>query len=280
MKFVRFGAVGSEKPGLIDSDGRVRDLSDKIGDFAGAALDPDRLARLAMIDQEPLPSVDEDVRIGAPVGDIRQLVCVGLNYSDHAAELDMPSPSEPVLFMKSPYSITGPFDDIAIPKGSVKTDWEVELAIVIGRQAENVSRAAAINHIAGFTIINDISERAWQLEGTGQWTKGKSHKGFAPLGPWLVTPDEISDVHGLKIWLDVGNDRMQDGTTKTMIFDVGHLVAFISAHMTLMPGDVIATGTPPGVGSGKKPQRFLKPGEKLRFGIESLGEQLHTMTGG
>jgi len=277
MKFVRFGDVGAEKPGLIDENGRIRDLSDKIDDFAGASLAPDRLARLAKLDLETLPIIGNDIRIGAPVGDIRQLVCIGLNYSDHAAELNMPLPSEPVIFMKSPYSLTGPFDDIAIPPNSEKTDWEVELAIVIGRKAEEVERADAMSYVAGFTVMNDMSERAWQLEGTGQWTKGKSYRGFAPLGPWLVTPDDVDDVHNLHIWTKVGDDTVQDGTTKTMIFDVGHMVAFVSKHLTLMPGDVIATGTPPGVGSGMKPPRFLKRGEKLTFGVEGLGEQRHLM---
>jgi 2,4-diketo-3-deoxy-L-fuconate hydrolase len=277
MKFIRFGDVGAEKPGLIDENGRIRDLSDKIGDFAGASLAPDRLSRLAKLDFDTLPLIGNDVRIGAPVGDVRQLVCIGLNYSDHAAELNMPPPAEPVIFMKSPYSLTGPFDDIAIPLNSEKTDWEVELAIVIGRKAEEVDRAEAMSYVAGFTVMNDVSERAWQLEGTGQWTKGKSYRGFAPLGPWLVTPDDIDDVHNLHIWTKVGDDTVQDGTTKTMIFDVGHMVAFVSKHLTLMPGDVIATGTPPGVGSGMKPPRYLKRGEKLTFGIEELGEQRHLM---
>lgn len=273
MKFVRFGAVGAEKPGLIDGNGRIRDLSDKIGDLAGAALAPDRLARLAMLDFETLPSVDKDVRIGAPVGDIRQIVCIGLNYSDHALEVGMPAPAEPVMFLKSPYSVAGPFDDLVLPAGSEKTDWEVELAIVIGAKAENISRADAMRHVAGFAVMNDLSERAWQLEGTGQWTKGKSYRGYAPLGPWLVTPDEIADIHNLRLWLDVDDKRMQDGSTKTMIFDVGHLIAYVSQRMILMPGDIIATGTPPGVGMGQKPQVFLKPGQSMKLGIEGLGEQ-------
>ncbi|MEX0693571.1 MAG: fumarylacetoacetate hydrolase family protein [Rhodospirillales bacterium] len=280
MKFVRYGNPGAEKPGMIDVNGRIRDLSDHIDDFAGTSLEPDRLARLAKLDTETLPLVGNDIRIGAPVGNIRQLVCIGLNYTDHAAELGMPLPSEPVIFMKSPYALTGPFDDIAIPPGSKKTDWEIELTIVIGRRAEEIDRADAMSYVAGFTIMNDLSERAWQLEGTGQWTKGKSYRGFAPLGPWLVTPDDIADVHHLHMWLDVDGQRMQEGNTKTMIFDVGHMVAFVSRHLTLMPGDIIATGTPPGVGSGKKPPKFLKPGQNLTFGIEALGEQRHTMTGG
>ncbi len=275
MKFVRFGTIGAEKPGMIDGQGRVRDLSDKLGDLAGGALAPDRLARLGKIDIDTLPTVSSDERIGAPVGDIRQVVCVGLNYSDHAQELNMPIPSEPVLFMKSPYTISGPFDDIILPPKSEKTDWEVELAIVIGVEARNVARANALDHVAGFTVVNDLSERDWQLGGTGQWTKGKSYEGFAPLGPWLVTPDEIDDVHNLRIWLDVDGDRMQDGTTKTMIFDVGHIVAYVSQHMTLKPGDIIATGTPPGVGNGKQPPVFLKSGDTLSFGVEGLGEQRH-----
>lgn len=280
MKFVRYGKPGAEKPGMIDADGHIRDLSDRIDDLAGKSLDPDRLARLAKLNPEDLPKVSNDERIGAPVGDIRQVVCIGLNYTDHAAELNMPLPSEPVIFLKSPYAITGPFDDIAIPPGSTKTDWEIELTIVIGKRAEHVARADAMKYIAGFTIMNDVSERAWQLEGTGQWTKGKSYKGFAPLGPYLVTPDDVKDVQNLNMWLDVSGERMQEGNTKTMIFDVGHMVAFVSERLTLMPGDIIATGTPPGVGSGRKPQRFLKPGENLNFGIEELGEQRHLMVGG
>lgn len=280
MKFVRHGAKGAEKPGMIDAGGRVRDLSDKIDDFAGASLDPERLKRLAQLNTDELPAISKDVRIGAPVGDVRQLVCIGLNYTDHAAELGMPLPSEPVIFMKSPYTLTGPFDDVVLPPGSEKTDWEIELAIVIGKKTEEIDRADAMSHIAGFSVINDLSERAWQLEGTGQWTKGKSYRGFAPLGPWLVTPDDVADVHNLKMWLDVDKDRMQSGNTKTMIFDVGHMVAFVSKHMTLMPGDVIATGTPPGVGSGMKPPRYLKPGQTLTFGIEELGEQRHNVVAG
>lgn len=280
MKFVRFGQIGAEQPGMIDAQGRIRDLSDKVGDLAGEALAPERLARLASIDVETLPIVENDTRIGAPIGDIRQVVCIGLNYSDHAAELDMPSPEEPVIFLKSPYAISGPFDDLVLPAHSKKTDWEVELAIVIGAAATNIERADAMRHIAGFTVMNDVSERAWQLEGTGQWTKGKSYPGFAPLGPWLVTPDEIADVHGLNIWTDVSGARMQDGTTKTMIFDVGHLVSFVSQRMALKPGDIIATGTPPGVGTGKKPPVFLKPGDDFRCGIEGLGEQRHTVVAG
>ncbi len=280
MKFVRFGPTGAERPGMVDAQGRIRDLSDKVGDLAGAALAPERLARLASIDIDTLPTVDNDARIGAPVGDIRQVVCIGLNYSDHAAELDMPIPDEPVIFMKSPYSISGPFDDLVLPKESVKTDWEVELAIVIGVAANNIDRADAMSHVAGFAVINDVSERAWQLEGTGQWTKGKSYPGFAPLGPWLVTPDEIEDVHALNIWTEVSGTRMQDGNTKTMIFDVGHLVSFVSQRMALMPGDVIATGTPPGVGVGKKPPVFLKSGDDFRCGIEGLGEQRHAVVDG
>ncbi len=280
MKFVRHGAPGAEKPGMIDAEGRLRDLSDNVGDIAGEALAPERLARLAALDASALPIVENDVRIGAPIGNIGQLVCIGLNYSDHAAELDMPIPEEPVIFLKSPYAISGPFDDLVLPQGSQKTDWEVELAIVIGNPALNVDRADALRHVAGYSVFNDVSERAWQLEGTGQWTKGKSYPGFAPLGPWLVTPDELSDVHNLGIWTDVSGTRMQDGNTKTMIFDVGHLVSFVSHRMALRPGDVIATGTPPGVGGGKKPPVFLKDGDDFRCGIEALGEQRHTVKAG
>ncbi|MDA0997157.1 MAG: fumarylacetoacetate hydrolase family protein [Proteobacteria bacterium] len=275
MKIIRHGAPGAEKPGLVDSDGRYRDLSGQVEDFAGAVLDPDRLARLANLQTANLPLIGKNVRLGPPVGGVAQLLCIGLNYSDHAAEIGMALPNEPVIFMKSPHALSGPNDPILMPPGSEKTDWEVELAIVIGRHADNVNRADALKHVAGFSVFNDVSERAWQLEGTGQWTKGKSYKSFAPLGPWLVTPDEIADPQNLKIWLAVDGTRMQDGSTKTMIFDVGYIVSFVSKHMTLMPGDVIATGTPPGVGGGKKPPRFLKVGETVTLGIEGQGEQKH-----
>ncbi len=277
MKFIRYGEPGAEKPGLIDDDGRYRDLSGQIEDLAGMTLDPDRLARLSNLDPDGLPTVDKNVRLGAPVGGVGQLVCIGLNYSDHAAEVGMPIPTEPVIFMKSVHCLSGPNDPILMPPESEKTDWEVELAIVIGRHADNVSRADAMKHVAGFSVFNDVSERAWQLEGTGQWTKGKSYKTFGPLGPWMVTPDEIADPQNLKIWCAIDGERVQDGNTKTMIFDVGYLVSFVSKYLTLMPGDVIATGTPPGVGVGRKPQRFLKDGETVTLGIEGLGEQKHAM---
>jgi len=274
MKLVRYGKPGKEKPGLVDAAGKLRDLSEIIDDIRGETLSPRVLGRLAKIKPEGLPAVRGNPRLGPCVGDVRNFIAVGLNYADHAAESGMPIPKEPIVFNKAPSCIVGPNDDIVIPKGSEKTDWEVELAIVIGSRASYVSEHDAMAHVAGYCICNDVSERAYQLErGGGQWTKGKGCPTFGPLGPWLVTADEIADPQKLSLWLDVNGERMQSGTTATMIFDVKTLVSYISHFMILEPGDVITTGTPPGVGSGKKPPRFLKPGDTVSLGIEGLGQQ-------
>ena len=273
MKLLRYGPAGQEKPALLDEQGRLRDLSDKLNDLSGANLDPDRLASLANMDTATLPVVEGTVRLGTPVAGVGKIVAIGLNYADHAAEAGMDAPDEPVIFTKAVTALSGPNDPVVLPKFSTKTDWEVELAIVIGRKAQYVSQGSALDHVAGFTICNDVSERAFQLEGTGQWVKGKSFDTSAPVGPWLVTTDEISDPQNLNIWLEVNGERRQNGNTRTMIFGVGHLISYVSHYMTLLPGDVIATGTPPGVGMGMKPPTYLKPGDVMRLGIEGLGEQ-------
>jgi 2,4-didehydro-3-deoxy-L-rhamnonate hydrolase len=273
MKLVRYGKAGKEKPGLVDSAGRLRDLSEVVADIDGAMLAPRTLARLAKIKPDSLSLVRGSPRIGACVADVGNFVAVGLNYADHAAESGMPVPKEPVLFTKAPSCIVGPNDDVVIPRGSIKTDWEVELAIVIGTRASYVNESAALAHVAGYCVCNDVSEREYQLERSGQWVKGKSCPTFGPLGPWLVTPDEIEDVQKLNLWLDVNGERMQTGSTSTMIFNVRQLVSYISHFMILEPGDVITTGTPPGVGSGKKPPHFLREGDTMSLGIDGLGRQ-------
>jgi ureidoglycolate lyase/2,4-diketo-3-deoxy-L-fuconate hydrolase len=273
MKLIRFGAPGHERPGMIDRQGRLRDLSSQVPDIAGAALSPESLRRLAALDPESLPLVAGQPRLGACVGQVGKMICVGLNYSDHAAESNMPVPSEPVLFMKATSAICGPNDDVQIPPGAGKVDWEVELGVVIGRPARYVSKADALEHVAGYCIVNDVSERAYQLERGGQWDKGKGCDTFGPTGPWLVTRDEIPDAQALSMWLEVDGKRYQDGSTRTMIFDVPTLVSYISQFMSLQPGDVISTGTPPGVGLGQKPPLYLKAGQVMRLGIEGLGEQ-------
>jgi 2,4-didehydro-3-deoxy-L-rhamnonate hydrolase len=273
MKLVRYGAPGKERPGLIDAAGKIRDLSEVVPDIAGDALSPRSLKRLSNIEPETLPLARGKPRLGACVGRVGNFIAVGLNYADHAAESNMPIPKEPILFNKAPSCIVGPFDDVVIPKRSVKTDWEVELAVVIGSRASYVAEADALGHVAGYCICHDVSERTFQLEGTGQWMKGKGCPTFGPLGPWLVTQDEIADVQKLSMWLDVDGERMQSGSTETMIFGVKTLVSYISQFMILEPGDVITTGTPPGVGSGKKPPRFLKAGETISLGIHGLGQQ-------
>jgi len=273
MKLLRYGAKGEERPGLIDENGRIRDLSDKLNDLEGSNLDPDRLAALANINTDTLPVVDGTVRIGTPVAGVGKIVAIGLNYADHAAEAGMDLPEEPVIFTKAITALNGPNDPVVLPKDAVKGDWEVELGIIIGRKAQYVSQNEAYSHIAGYAVVNDVSERAYQLEGTGQWVKGKSFDTSAPVGPWLVTPDEIPDPQNLKIWLELNGTRVQDGNTRTMVFGVGHLISYVSRYMTLLPGDVIATGTPPGVGLGMKPPVFLKPGDVMRLGVEGLGEQ-------
>jgi 2,4-didehydro-3-deoxy-L-rhamnonate hydrolase len=273
MKLVRYGKPGKEKPGLIGADGRIRDLSEHVGDFTPETIGPRMLMRIAKLKADKLPIVRGRPRFGAPVAGTRNFIAVGLNYADHAAESGMPVPKEPVLFNKAPSCIVGANDDIVIPKDSTKTDWEVELAIIIGTRASYISEKVALDYVAGFCICNDISERAYQLEGTGQWMKGKGCPTFGPIGPWMVTPDEIKDVQKLGMYLELNGKRVQNGSTATMVFGVAHLIAYISRHLILEPGDVITTGTPPGVGAGMKPPVFLKPGDVMRVGIEGLGEQ-------
>jgi 2-keto-4-pentenoate hydratase/2-oxohepta-3-ene-1,7-dioic acid hydratase in catechol pathway len=273
MKLVRFGRAGREKPGLVDSAGKIRDISEHVPDLSGAALSRKGLAKLSRLKHEKLPLVRGRPRLGPCVGRVGNFIAVGLNYADHAAETGAAIPKEPILFNKAPSCIVGPNDDVMLPKGSVKTDWEVELAIVIGESASYVPESEAMDVIAGFCICNDVSERAYQIEGTGQWMKGKGCPTFGPLGPWLVTPDEVRNIQKLGMWLEVNGRRMQTGSTATMIFGVKFLVHYISTFMRLEPGDVITTGTPPGVGLGKNPPVFLKSGDIMRLGIEGLGEQ-------
>jgi 2-keto-4-pentenoate hydratase/2-oxohepta-3-ene-1,7-dioic acid hydratase in catechol pathway len=274
MKLVRYGKPGKEKPGLIDAAGKIRDLSEVVADIDAATLAPRVLARLAKIKPESLPAVRGAPRIGPCVAQVGAFIAIGLNYADHAAESGMAIPKEPVVFTKARSCVVGPFDDVVIPKGSEKTDWEVELGVVIGSRASYVSEKDAMAHVAGYCVINDVSERAYQLErGGGQWTKGKGCPTFGPIGPWLVTADEVADPQKLSMWLDVNGERMQNGSTATMIFGVRMLVAYLSHFMILEPGDVITTGTPPGVGSGKKPPHFLKAGDTVSLGIERLGQQ-------
>jgi 2,4-diketo-3-deoxy-L-fuconate hydrolase len=273
MKLVRYGNPGTEKPGLIDGDGRLRDLSGVIVDLSGDALGKEGLRRLAAIDPTSLPRVEDNPRFGAPVADIGKMICVGMNYADHAAETNAPVPEQPVLFMKATTAIGGPNDTVVIPRGSVKTDWEVELGVVIGEVTRDVSEEDALRHVAGYAVINDISEREFQLEHGGQWVKGKSCDTFGPIGPWLVTRDEVADPQNLSLWLEVNGHRYQNGNTRTMVFGVAKLVSYISRYMTLMPGDVISTGTPAGVGLGLKPPTYLKPGDVIELAIEGLGRQ-------
>ncbi|WP_127114191.1 fumarylacetoacetate hydrolase family protein [Shimia sediminis] len=268
MKFVRFGDVGQEKPGVLDADGHIRDLSGVIGDLAG-----DTLASLPDIDPTDLPRVEGTPRLGAPVGQVGKYLCIGLNYSDHAAEAGMALPDEPILFMKATSAIVGPNDPIILPRGSEKSDWEVELGVVIGKPAKYVNEAEALDHVAGYCVANDVSERAFQIERGGQWTKGKSCDSFGPLGPWLVTPDEVGDPQDLSLSLDVNGARMQSGSTQAMVFSVAQVISYLSQMMTLHPGDVIATGTPPGVGMGMTPPRFLKAGDVMETTVEGLGSQ-------
>ena len=273
MKLLRYGQPGHEKPGLLDAQGRIRDLSGVVEDLTPEVLAEDRLAPLRALDPAALPPVGGAPRLGVPVAGIGKLVCVGLNYIDHAKESGMPVPEEPVVFMKATTALNGPNDPVVLPRESEKTDWEVELGIVIGRTARYVEEGDALTHVAGYTVVNDVSERAFQLERGGQWVKGKSCDTFAPVGPWLVSRDEVPDPHNLSLWLEVNGQRMQDGHTSLMIFSVANLVSYISRFMTLAPGDVISTGTPPGVGAGRKPPVFLKPGDVMRLGVEGLGEQ-------
>jgi len=274
MKLVRYGQAGHEKPGLVDAQGRVRDLSGHVADVDGDLLSsPEQWARLSALDASGLPLVEAPLRLGPPVARVGKIVCVGLNYADHAAETGAAIPAEPILFLKPSSSIVGPDDTVVIPRGSVKTDWEVELGVVIGRKASYVTEAEAMGHVAGYTVVNDVSEREYQLERGGQWDKGKGCDTFSPIGPWLVSRDEVPDPQNLGLWLEVNGRRYQDGSTRTMIFPVARLVSYISEFMSLLPGDIITTGTPPGVGLGQKPPVYLKPGDTMRLGIEGLGEQ-------
>ena len=280
MKLVRYGEPGREKPGLIDGNGRIRDLSAHVADIAGAVLEPEGLAKLAAIDPASLPLVEGDPRFGPCVAGTGKFICIGLNYSDHAAETGATVPPEPIIFMKATSAITGPNDPVEIPRGSEKTDWEVELGVVIGKKAKYVSEAEAMDHVAGYCLINDVSERAFQAERSGQWTKGKSADTFGPIGPWLATRDEIADPQNLKMWLEVNGHRYQNGSTATMVYGVRYLVAYLSQFMSLHPGDIISTGTPPGVGLGQKPNVFLKAGDVIELGIEGLGTQRQTTVQG
>ena len=273
MKLVRYGEFGHEKPGLIDKDGKLRDLSGQIRDLADGAFSPAGLAKLAALDPASLPAVEGSPRLGSPVGGKPKFLAIGLNYIDHAKEAGMPIPSEPIVFMKALNSLCGPSDDVEKPRGSTKLDWEVELAIIIGTRAKYITEADALKHVAGYAVCNDVSERFFQIERGGQWTKGKSHDTFGPLGPWLVTPDEVGDVHNLSMHLDVNGERCQTGSTATMIFNVPKIVSYLSEIMTLEPGDIITTGTPPGVGLGMKPPKFLNVGDVMTLGIEKLGDQ-------
>ncbi len=273
MKLARFGPKGREKPGILDNTGAIRDLSAVVPDITPKTLAAGALAKIRKAKPETLPRVRAGVRIGPCVGDVRHFIAIGLNYIDHAKETGAAIPKEPIVFTKAPSSIVGPNDDLIIPKGSKKTDWEVELAVVIGRGGSYIDEAKALGHVAGYAVCHDVSEREFQLERGGQWVKGKSAPTFGPLGPWLVTRDELKDVQNLDLFLDVNGKRVQTGNTRTMIFGVAHLVSYLSRFMALEPGDVITTGTPPGVGMGMKPPRFLKGGETVRLGVSGLGEQ-------
>ncbi|MCB8820868.1 fumarylacetoacetate hydrolase family protein [Microvirga rosea] len=273
MKLVRFGEPGHEKPGLVDAGGAIRDLSSIIPDLNGRTLGADSLNRIRNLDPKTLPAVPSGQRLGPCVGKVGNFIAIGLNYADHAAETGAAIPAEPIIFNKAPSCIVGPNDDVMIPRGSQKTDWEVELAVVIGQRASYVGANEAMDYVAGYCVCNDVSEREFQIERGGTWTKGKGCPTFGPLGPWLVTRDEIADPHNLGMWLDVNGERMQTGSTKTMIFNLPQIVSYVSHFMILEPGDVITTGTPPGVGMGMKPQRFLKSGDVVELGIEGLGQQ-------
>ena len=281
MKLVRYGEAGKEKPGILDAQGAIRDLSGVVKDIDATTVSPEGIAKLQGVKVDSLPKVSGNPRLGSPIANVPKLICIGLNYADHAKESNLPIPPEPVVFMKAITAITGPNDDVKLPKGSKKGDWEVELAFVIGKKAQSVSEADALSHVAGYLICNDVSEREWQLEHGSQWSKGKSFDTFAPLGPWFVTADEIKDPQNLAMWLDVNGQRKQTGNTNTMIFGVKKLVSYLSYMCTLTPGDVVSTGTPPGVGMGMKPApQFLKSGDEMRVGIDGLGEQKQKVFGG
>ena len=280
MKLLRFGPLGTEKPGLLDADGNIRDLSSVVGDIAGDALGDKALEKLRGVDPTSLPLVGGDPRIGACVGQVGKFICIGLNYADHAAEAGMELPEEPVIFFKATSSIMGPNDDVEIPRTSVKSDWEVELGVVIGKHAKYVSVEEALDHVAGYCVVNDLSERDFQLHRSGQWVKGKSCDTFGPIGPWLVTRDEVPDPQDLAMYLEVNGHRYQDGSTRTMHFDVATVVSHLSQFMSLQPGDVISTGTPPGVGMGQTPETYLKPNDKIELGIAGLGVQKQNVVAG
>lgn len=281
MKLVRYGEAGKEKPGILDAQGAIRDLSGVVKDIDATTVSAEGIAKLKGVNVDSLPKVSGNPRLGSPIANVPKLICIGLNYADHAKESNLPIPPEPVVFMKAITAITGPNDDVKLPKGSKKGDWEVELAFVIGKKAQSVSEADALSHVAGYLICNDVSEREWQLEHGSQWSKGKSFDTFAPLGPWFVTADEIKDPQNLAMWLDVNGQRKQTGNTNTMIFGVKKLVSYLSYMCTLTPGDVVSTGTPPGVGMGMKPApQFLKSGDEMRVGIDGLGEQKQKVFGG
>ena len=280
MKLVRYGLPGQEKPGVLDSQGRVRDLSDLIPDVSGAVLLPHSLERLRAVDINSLPLVpgtpQQDLRLGACVGKIGKFICIGLNYADHAAESGLPVPPEPVVFNKWTSAVVGPDDNVEIPRGSLKTDWEVELGVVIGKGGRYIEEADALSHVAGYCVVNDVSEREYQLERAGTWDKGKGCDTFGPTGPWLVTPDDLGDINALKMWLEVDGKRYQNGSTATMVYKVPFLISYLSRFMSLQPGDVISTGTPPGVGMGQKPPVYLRAGQVIHLGIEGLGSQTQT----
>ena len=273
MKLLRHGEFGNEKPGIIDHEGKIRDLSSHIPDINGDSINSESLKKIGAINLSTLPIVSNDTRLGACVGNVGKFLCIGLNYSDHAAESGLPVPSEPILFSKATSAIVGPNDNVEIPRNSSETDWEVELGIIIGKKAKYINEDEAEEYIAGYCVVNDVSERAFQIKREGQWTKGKSCDTFGPTGPYLVTKDEIPDVQNLKMYLEVNGKRMQNGSTNTMIFSAKHIVYYLSQFMSLNPGDVIATGTPPGVGLGMKPPVFLNAGDTMKLGIEGLGEQ-------
>jgi 2,4-diketo-3-deoxy-L-fuconate hydrolase len=277
MKLLRYGPRGGEKPGLLADDGSIRDLSAHLGDIGPAELAPEALARLAAIDPQSLPIVEGTPRYGTPIAGVRQFIAIGMNFADHAAESGSPPPVEPIIFTKAVSCLQGPDDEVMLPRDCTKGDWEVELGVVIGREARYVEEDEALDYVAGYVLVNDISERAFQMEGTGTWDKGKGCDTFGPVGPWLVTADEVGDPQDLEMWLDLNGKRMQSGNSRTMIFPCRHLVSYVSRFMTLLPGDIITTGTPPGVGLGQNPQVWLQPGDVMRLGIEKLGEQQQTV---
>jgi 2-keto-4-pentenoate hydratase/2-oxohepta-3-ene-1,7-dioic acid hydratase in catechol pathway len=277
MKLLRYGSAGMERPAILDSEGALRDLSSVVADISGASLLSESLKKLRQLNPNDLPRVAGTPRLGPCIGSVGKFICIGLNYSDHAAESGMKVPAEPLVFMKATSAICGPNDNVVIPRGAEKADWEVELGVVIGKEAKYVEEHEALLHVAGYCVVNDLSERAFQLEGTGQWVKGKSADTFGPIGPWLVTTDEVPDPQSLHLWLEVDGHRFQNGSTKTMVFGVAHLISYLSRFMSLQPGDIISTGTPPGVGFGQRPPIYLRPGQVMTLGIDGLGQQRQTV---